>query len=46
MIEEWNAKKLHKVNKQKDEITKVFKGFKNPKKGGHKHFFQKALEHH
>ena len=46
MIMEWNAKKLHKVNKKLGEITKVFQGFRNTKKGGHKHFLNKAPETH
>ena len=46
MIVEWNANKLENVNKKLGEMTKVFKGFRNPKKGGHKHIFMKALEHH
>ena len=46
MIVGWNAKKLHKVNKKWVEMTKVCQGFRNPKKGGHKHFFNKSLEHH
>ena len=28
------------------EKTKVFKGFRIPKKSGHKHFFEKAPENH
>ena len=27
-------------------MTKIFQGFKNPKKGGHKPFFKKATENH
>ena len=46
MIVEWNAKKLHKVNKKLGEMTKVFQGFRNPKQGGHMHFFKKATENH
>ena len=46
MIVEWNAKKLHKVNKRLVEMTNAFQGFRNPKKGGNKHFFKKAPENH
>ena len=33
-IIEWNKNELYKVNKKLGEMTKVFKGFINPKKGG------------
>ena len=46
MIVEWNKKRLHKVNKKLGEMTKVCKGFINPKKGGHIHFFKKAPKNH
>ena len=32
MIVEWNAKKLHNVNKNLGEMMKVFQGFRNPKR--------------
>ena len=35
------CKEIAKVNKKLGEMTKVFQGFRNPKKGGHKHFFYK-----
>ena len=46
MIVEWNAKKLQMVNKKLDERAKVFQGFRNPKKCGHKHFFKNAQKRH
>ena len=43
MATEWNEEeKLNKVNKKLGEMTKVFQDFRNPKKGGQKHFFKKA----
>ena len=44
MIVKWNAKILQKYNKNLGEMTKVFQGFRIPKKGDLKHFFSKALE--
>ena len=46
MIVEWNANKLQKVQNKLGEMTKVFQGFRNPKKGSHKHFFKKDPENH
>ena len=46
MIVEWNVKKMHKVIIKLGEMTKVSQGFRNPKKGGHKHFFKKVLENY
>ena len=46
VVLEGNAKKLHKTHKNLGEITKVFKGFRIPKKGGHKHFLKKAQRNH
>ena len=40
VIVEWNVKELHNVNKKLGEMTKVFKSFGNPKKGGHKNFLK------
>ena len=45
MIVEWNTNKLHKINKKLDEMTKVFQGFRSPKKGGDKPFCKKAYEY-
>ena len=44
VIVEGNAKKLHKNNTNLDEMTKVFKGFRTPKKSGNNHFFRKLQE--
>ena len=46
LIVEYNAKKLHKVNKKLGKIIKVFKGFRTPKQGGHRHFLKKTPGNH
>ena len=38
--------KKHKIHKKLGEMSKVFQGFRNPKKGGQKQFFKKAPENH